>query len=232
MLVIRAICFDLDNTLWDVEPVIVRAEAAARAWLCEHYPEIPARYSLDEMRAARMELMRREPQNSHDLTYVRTESLARQAEAVGYPRAIARDAFAVFHAARNQIELYPDVLPALASLKPHFRLATLTNGNADLAQIGLQHHFVAVLTAGAIGFAKPDTRAYRLAAQHLEVDPTEVLFVGDDPLADVHGARQAGMRTAWINRKASQWPAELTPADIEVRDLTELTTQLRYSLKT
>ncbi len=49
---VRAICFDLDNTLWDVEPVLARAERILSDWLEGRYPKIPAlfpRYRLIEI---------------------------------------------------------------------------------------------------------------------------------------------------------------------------------------
>src|SRR6185437_194075 len=57
---LRAIAFDLDNTLWDVGPVIVRAEQCLHDWLRQHCPRIAARVSIDEMRAARELLSRNE----------------------------------------------------------------------------------------------------------------------------------------------------------------------------
>ena len=53
--VIRAICFDLDNTLWEIEPVLVRAERILADWLGRRYPRIGERFTPSgvlEMRAA------------------------------------------------------------------------------------------------------------------------------------------------------------------------------------
>jgi putative hydrolase of the HAD superfamily len=216
---IRAICFDLDNTFWDVYPVIARAEAQLQAWLEEHYPAIPARYSLDEMRAHRQALMLTYPDRAHDFNYIRTESLAQQAESVGYSRALAEPGFEVFYRARNQVELFGDVEPAVRKLRLRYTLATLSNGNADLERIGIDSWFVLTASARGIGSAKPDARAFRHVSDALRLDPAEVLYVGDDPHLDVAGARNAGMCAAWINRVGTAWPDELAPPDIAVADL-------------
>jgi 2-haloalkanoic acid dehalogenase type II len=223
---VRAICFDLDNTLWEVEPVLLRAEGILADWLRNRYPRITERFSADEMLAMRAALLRAEPHRAHDLTYLRRETLARLAIAVGYDRDIAHEAFATWHAARNQCEPYRDVLPALEQLKPRFRLATLTNGNADLARIGLAPHFEITLSAGALGFAKPDPRAYAALADALTLRPAEVLFVGDEPHADVIGPRAAGMHTVWVNRSGATWPDAVPAADASVDDLAGLVTLL------
>ena len=93
---VRAIAFDLDNTLWDVEPVLIRAEQRLIAWMREHCPRIPERVSIEEMRATREQLVREEPDKAHDLTYVRTAALARHARACGYGEELAARAFEIF----------------------------------------------------------------------------------------------------------------------------------------
>jgi FMN hydrolase / 5-amino-6-(5-phospho-D-ribitylamino)uracil phosphatase len=53
-----------------------------------------------------------------------------------------------------------------------------------------------------------------------------VLYVGDDPWLDVSAARDAGLKSAWINRERASWPANLAPADLEVSDCAELAQRL------
>ena len=223
---VRAICFDLDNTLWAIEPVLERAERILADWMRARYPRIPQRYTPADIRAARAALMQELPQRAHDLTYLSLENLARLAESVGYERDVAQHAFAVWHAARNQCEPFADVLPALEDLKASYRLATLSNGNANLAAIGIAHHFEVSLHAAELGCAKPDPRAYSALAHSLTLEPAEILFVGDEPHADVAGPRSAGMQTVWVNRGGLAWPAELPAADHVIADLRELVTLL------
>jgi FMN hydrolase / 5-amino-6-(5-phospho-D-ribitylamino)uracil phosphatase len=219
---VRAICFDLDNTLWDVEPVLLRAERILADWLHRRYPKIPQRFSPAETLALRAALLREQPGMGHDFTFLRRETLARIAAAAGYDRAIAHEAFAVWHAARNEVAPFAEVIPALERLKARYRLATLTNGNADLQAIGLAHHFEVTLHAAALGCAKPDARTYRALADALTLKPAEILFVGDEPHADVVGPRTAGMQTVWVNRAGVVWPDALPAADADIAGLDEL----------
>jgi 2-haloalkanoic acid dehalogenase type II len=226
---VRAICFDLDNTLWQIEPVLLRAERILADWLRVRYPDIVQRFPPEEMLVIRTALLRDEPHQAHDLTYLRRETLVRVARAVGYDAAVARSighqAFDVWHAARNEVTPYEEVLPSLDRLKRRFRLATLTNGNADLGRIGLAHHFEVNLSAGALGYAKPDARAYAAVAEALTLKPAEILFVGDEPHADVLGPRAVGMQTVWVNRVEAAWPDALPAADhsiIHIGELVEL----------
>jgi 2-haloalkanoic acid dehalogenase type II len=219
---IRAICFDLDNTLWEIEPVLMRAERILADWLEARYPRIPERFSREQMLAAREALLRDEPHQAYDLSYLRRETIARLAAEVGYERDMAHEAFALWHSARNQLQPYTEVVPALESLKGRFRLATLSNGNADLSAIGLAHHFEVSLNASALGCAKPDPRAYAGIASSLTLQPAEILFVGDEPNADVVGPRAAGMQTVWVNRGGVVWPEALPAPDACIVDLTGL----------
>lgn len=216
---IRAICFDLDNTLWEIEPVLQRAEAILTDWLRGRYPRLAEAYSAGAMQVMREAVLAEAPDQAHDLTYLRREALARMAVAVGYDREIAHEAFAAWHAARNQCVPFDDVRPALDRLQCRYRLATLSNGNADLHCIGLARHFEITLHAASLGCAKPDARAYKALADALTLEPAQIVFVGDDPHADVIGPRAAGMKTVWMNRKALQWPAQLPAADAIVADL-------------
>ena len=222
---IRAIAFDLDNTLWDVEPVLERAEQCLAAWLQEHCPRLAL--SREQMRAAREQLARREPHNAHDLSYLRVATLTAHAREHGYDERVALDAFEVFLAARNVVEIFPDVAPALARLRLRYALASLSNGNADLARIGLEHVFNVSLNARQIGAAKPHPRCFERLARELALDPGAIAYVGDDPQLDVAAARDAGLRTVWMNRRAHAWPQELPPADLTVRDCAQLAAALR-----
>jgi len=223
---VSAICFDLDNTLWDIEPVLMRAERILADWLERRYPRIPERFSASDIAEMRASLLREQPQQAHDLSYLRRETIARLAVAAGYERDMAHEAFALWHAARNQLEPYADVIPALEKLGRRFRLATLSNGNADLSVIGLAHHFEVTLNAGALGCAKPDVRAYERLAESLTLQPAEILFVGDEPHADVVGPRAAGMQTVWVNRGGVVWPDALPAADACISGLDGLVTLL------
>ena len=219
---LRAVAFDLDNTLWDVGPVIVRAEQRLHAWLCEHCPRITERISIEEMRAARERLARSEPHNAHDFTYLRLTTLAAHARECGYEEEIAARAFEVFFAARNELQPYTDVRPALERLRTRYELASLSNGNADLRLIGLARLFSVSLNARQIGVAKPHLYCFEKLTHELRLEPRNILYVGDDPFLDIEAARAAGLRTAWMNRVHAPWPGTLEPADLDVADCAQL----------
>jgi putative hydrolase of the HAD superfamily len=219
---IRAVSLDLDDTLWDVLPVLRRAEARLAEWLDRHYPRLGTEYGLERFRTLRVELAQRHPDQAHDMTWLRTESLRRAALEVGYPESCAQEAFEVFHAARNEIDPYPDVRPALGRIAAVVPIYALSNGNACVRRVGLGEFFRDAVAPHHAGAAKPDPRIFRHLLELAAVAPHEVLHVGDDPYTDVQGARDAGLPTVWMNRTGTPWAEPIAPADHEVRTMMEL----------
>lgn len=219
---VRAIIFDLDDTLWEVGPVIVRAEHAMVAFLAERYPRVLERHTLDSMRDVRARMALAHPSMRHDFTWLRLESLRHHAREAGYAEAMAQEAFEVFYRARNEVTLFDDVLPALERLHVRFRLFAISNGNADLAAIGLGRYFEGALAAREAGVLKPDPRIFALLLERAGLGTAQVVHVGDDAVADVEGARRAGVRPVWLNRRGVDWPNAASPPPLTVRSLAEL----------
>jgi putative hydrolase of the HAD superfamily len=222
MTAIRALTFDLDDTLWDVWPVIERAEARLHAWLAEHHPRMVEIYRPSELRALCREIAGRHPHLDHNKTALRIHALRLAAQRAGCDPALAEPAFAVFHAARQEVEFYHDVLPVLERLSRRYTLGALSNGNADVHLVGLGHVFDFHLAAADVGVAKPAAPMFERACRLLGMAPAEIVHVGDDPQTDIWGAAQVGMRTVWVNRGGRQWPQNVPRADAEIRDLSEL----------
>lgn len=226
---IRAVSLDLDDTLWPIAPIVQRAERRLHDWLLQHCPPVAAAYPIDGMRALRERIAEENPHLAHDYTAQRKLSLTAALQPHGYGGDTIEAAFDAFYAARNEVELYADALPALQRLAARLPLISLSNGNADLGRIGLRHLFTDCVSAREFGMAKPAPEIFHEACRRLGLAPGEVLHVGDDPLLDVHGARSAGLPTAWLNREGAAW-AQPQRADVEFRDLTELADWLELRL--
>jgi putative hydrolase of the HAD superfamily len=217
---ILALTLDLDDTLWPVLPALERADRELDAWLREHHPEVARAWPIPAMRELRARIAAERPDLAHDFTAQRHLTMRRAFAACGIDEAPLQALWKVYFDARNSVEPYPDALPALERLAARRPLASLTNGNADLERIGLRAHFAHHVCARDAGVAKPDPRIFLAAAGRLGVAPGEILHVGDDPALDVAGARDAGLRTAWINRAGAPWPEALgQPPDLDLRDL-------------
>ena len=178
-------------------------------FLAQRYPRIVASLTVEAMREAREQTAARYPQMKHDFTFLRKQTLREHADEFGYAQCMVEEAFDVFIQARNRVELYEDVLPALETLKERYRLFTASNGNADLTQIGLAHYFERSVAARDVGALKPDPAIFHKAIEGTGLAPEEVVYVGDDPLLDVVGSRSAGMHPVWMDRAGEPWPADI-----------------------
>jgi HAD superfamily hydrolase (TIGR01509 family) len=214
--------FDLDDTLWPVSPVIAAAESELLSWLRARYPLTLSGHGIESMRALRAAVADRYPERGHDLTFLRHRALKDLFAAAGHAESLADDAFEVFFAARNRVEFYDDVRPSLLRLRSRYRLFALSNGNADLERCGIADLFAGHVTARAAGAAKPDARIFAALLELAGVEARQVLHVGDDPLADVVGATQAGMQAVWLNRDAREWPRGLAPPPRTIATLAEI----------
>ena len=214
--------FDLDDTLWPVEPLLLAAESEMQAWIMERHPEIMRGHDRESLRLLRAALAARFPQHAHDMTFLRRRMLKELFAAAGKPGGAADEAFEVFYAARNRVTLYAEVKAALERLSARYRLFALSNGNADLARCGISQWFDGHVTAISAGAAKPDIRIFSRLIEEAGVQAHQILHVGDDPRLDVVGAMQAGLQAAWVNRNGQAWPAQLPPPPRTIMSLAEI----------
>jgi HAD superfamily hydrolase (TIGR01549 family) len=223
MFPVRAITLDLDDTLWPFAPIGARVETVLHEWLAANCPRTAARFPIAAMRELRDRLNAQHPHLVHDFSTMRRMTLEQAMHEAGDDPAVhVEPAFEAFFAERNRVEFYPDTLPALARLAAHVPLAALSNGNADLARIGVDRHFSFQLGAREHGAPKPSASIFLAACERLGIEPAHVLHVGDDIGMDVLGAAQAGLRTCWLNRDGYDWPhADVVP-DLHMTSLTAL----------
>lgn len=210
---IKAVIFDLDDTLWPIVPVIVRAESILFDWLRMHAPKVAQQYSIEEMRKRRLALLAENPHFAIDLHALRRAALCEVFASCGEDAAKADHAMKVFSDARNTVTPFDDVHPILTRLKGRVALGSISNGVADLGTIGMAHYFQASVAAHSFGRAKPDPAIFHAACDALGVIPAEAVYIGDDPVLDVEGAQQAGLRAVWMNRSMLQ-PRRILPDHI------------------
>jgi putative hydrolase of the HAD superfamily len=120
----------------------------------------------------------------------------------------------------------------LRELKKKFRLALITNGAPDIQGTkidgsNLASFFETIIISGEHGFGKPDRRIFQLALERLGVEAHEAVMIGDSLNRDIAGARDAGIRTIWINRYNRTLTDSHPVPDIRLTDLRDLPGLLR-----
>ncbi|MFT6680620.1 HAD family hydrolase [Haliea sp.] len=223
---IRVITFDLDNTLWDVEPALLRAEQAQREWLLEHRPGSIEQHDHDSLWEFKKRVWKQHPELAHHVSQMRVRMLFELQRAAGYSEADsdagAREAFAAFLQERHKVELYAEALEVLQRLAGDYRLGALTNGNADIYKTDAAEYFDFAFLAEDVGASKPAADMFHAALARTGAAAGEIVHVGDNPEHDILGAKQVGLRTVWVNLAGAPWEPADYRADAEVTALRDL----------
>jgi len=225
---IRAVLFDLDNTLFD-HPASARAGVEAflhhlgtersdqltRWWFeieeADYYRFLTKELSFQEQRRERLR---------HFLPLA----------GVSVPQTNTRldELFATY--LQNYEEAwtaFPDAAPALQSLRDMgMPVGVITNGNHDqqtskIKRIGLEPLLDRIFSSELTNHAKPAQEAFMQPCRIMQVSPAETLYIGDNYRVDIEGARKAGLQAIHLDREGIRRPgtiqslAELPPLLIE-----------------
>src|SRR5690606_25891778 len=157
---IQLLTFDLDNTLWETEPVVAAAEQTLLEWLDRHAPRFTRQFDAQARRALRGEVLAVNPELRHRVTALRIAVLEHGLRKAGYSPEqageLALAGFEVFLEARHALTFFPHCEPLLEELARHYQLATISNGNADVRRLGLEKYFRVIVSADEVGLSKPD----------------------------------------------------------------------------
>ena len=221
---IKAIAFDMDGTLWDFDAAMRRALGKTLLELQRFEPEAAATLDVDRVVAIRERVENKLRGVVSDLNEIRLGSFKQVLREIGRPDdALASrlcDVYLTHQSAGKK--LFDDVLPTLDALKHRYTLGLVSNGNSYAEHFGLE---------GLIGFAvyaqdhggvqKPDPALFHIALNEAGCSARELVHVGDSLEIDVAGARNAGVKSVWLNRNGSGARPDITP-DAEIASLREL----------
>lgn len=198
---ISALTFDLDDTLYDNRPVILRTEQESLAFVQNYHPALKGLQNADFQRM-RQALRDQDPEIYHDVTEWRRRAVEHTmldaGLSAGEAAAGALAAMENFAVWRSRIDVPEQTHETLRQLARKWPLVAITNGNAQPELCGLDGYFEFVLRAGPDGRSKPFEDMYHLAASRLNLPLDEILHVGDDLTTDVAGAIRCGMQACWI----------------------------------
>jgi len=205
----RLITFDLDDTLWDVRPALQAAERAQWSVLTSRFPTLKLDTTpREELDAVRRTVLTERPELAHQISLFRERFietlLQRNGVSAMEAAAVASEAFAAFLSQRHTVTLFDNALTVLTTLKRHYQIGAITNGNADVRQTPLGHCFDYAWRAEEFGISKPDPALFHRAFSEAGVTATEVIHVGDCHENDVKGAVSAGATAIWFNPEGDQ----------------------------
>lgn len=117
---------------------------------------------------------------------------------------------------------------AVRRMSQHYRMALLSNfddsetGREIVADSGVAHLFEVILISADVAMRKPNPAIFRHLLAAMNLEPREMLFVGDTPMEDVLGAQRAGIPIAWLSHGRTELPPEVRKPDIVVQTLADL----------
>jgi putative hydrolase of the HAD superfamily len=213
---LSAVCFDLDDTLYDYEEY---AEAGLRAGAdrlesrtgCRFHEELVTMYFEEGITEGTFDRLL----DRHDL-----------------PAHLGGELVEAYHSATTPLSPYADTEPVLSELSESVQLGLLTDGrggHAKLRRLGIEKYFDAVLVSPTIGYSKRERAVFDAILSDLWVSPEDAVYVGDDPRFDVRIPNEMGMTTVRIRRgrHADREPeTENAVPDLEIDSLAELSAGL------
>ncbi|MDP2562006.1 HAD-IA family hydrolase [Psychrobium sp. 1_MG-2023] len=197
-----AIGFDLDDTLYDNQPVLAHAEQQLQQYLLQQFPKTK-KLTLNDWLQLRLTAVVHQPSLAHDISLSRRVSIEQGLLSLGYSvdEAVmgSQRALSVFLQWRNKITITPNTLNTLTELGRQFRLFVISNGNADIHKLGLGHLFEFALHPNQHCPMKPAQCLFTQAQQRLALPQQSILYIGDHPISDIVGANNAGWQSGWYN---------------------------------
>ena len=206
---VEAMTFDLDDTLYNNEPIIRRAEQALQAHIAEYHQQAAKLTSLDWLQLKRAAIAK-DARLASDMGQLRrvvlsaalSDTPANQLSIVLTEdtalRAAVDSCFNCFYDARSDFALASNVHHTLDKLSQHLPLVGITNGNVNAEKIGIDGYFETILHASTTRPMKPARDMFDEAAARLQIAPKHILHVGDNIIKDVQGAINAGYQAAWF----------------------------------
>ena len=210
---IRAVLFDLDDTLFDhrgcARDALTAVQQAQSCFQSMSFTTLERAHAefLEELHA---EVMRgRVP-----LDVARIERFRRLLESAGVrdDGEISRELASLYRESyRNRRRAVTGAAALMSALKFHVKIGIVSNNVLDEQQekllvCGLDHFVDALVVSGEVGVSKPDPMIFHTAMNRLGVTAQEAVMVGDSWIADIEGARAAGIRAIWFNPAGAPLP--------------------------
>ena len=234
---VEAMTFDLDDTLYNNDPIIRRAEEALQAHIAEHH-KLASALSANDWLALKRAAIKKDRRLASDMGQLRRvvltaalsnttpEKLTTDLTSNGELSDAVEACFNCFYDARSNFELTDEVHEALKAVSSKLPLIGITNGNVNAEKIGIDSYFETILHASTSRPMKPARDMFDEAAALLHIAPKHILHVGDNIIKDVQGAINAGYQAAWFacNRpmNLANEPVSVLP-HVALDNLNELT---------
>lgn len=221
---IRGVVFDLDHTLFDRYATL---EKVLPTFYHQYRSKIPSEMSVDAF-IDRFILAEKR------YIYFGWRKLIQACVEDGILTSVAEDEFGeiihfILHSCWTMDAVpYTFTAPTLLKLREMgYKIGIITNGSHDVQSrkielLGLEEYTDEIIISGDIGVHKPNAEPFLLMSQQLEIPPQELMYVGDNPVNDVSGSRNAGYIPVWVKTTGHWCFDEVPRAEYEVETVEEM----------
>jgi HAD superfamily hydrolase (TIGR01509 family) len=206
---IRAILFDFDGTLYDRDAAIVRIAELQFETFRDHLSHLTQSVFVERLVALDNHGHGR-PMGFHQ----------RLGAALGFSEHVADKLEEYFRSSYPRVcEVNEDTLTTLRTLRSlGIKLGIITNGpsvwqHRKIEAAGISPLFDAIVISGNEGVEKPDPRIFALALERCGATAAESMFIGDHPVADIGGAKAAGLVPVWKRKEYWEVPEDVARID-------------------
>ena len=233
---VKAVSFDLDDTLYSNKPIMQAIEQKMIAY----FARLPALKKAEINQQSifdtkfwsqfRRQAILKQPDLAHDVVRVRLVTYHLGFLSLGLVNDVAQQqaqaALDHFISLRSDFTIPKESEELLANLSQKYPLIAISNGNVDTKTLGISQYFQHIYhagwqTDGRLLKQKPVTDMFMLACSHLALQPSQILHVGDCGRADIEGALRAGCQAAWLSCYDVGKPITVLP-HVELNNIVQL----------
>ena len=211
----KAVIFDLDNTLYNVEQYNCSAFKVIAEYLSK-------KYDLSEQEIyKRLVNLWSEKTSMYSHLFDELLDLFNLGNEVG-------NVIKIFNNYAGALKPYPDVIPTLKKLKKRGdKIGIITDGDVErqkrkLKLLGLEGFFDVIVFTKGLGNPKPSEIPFQEAINKLHINPQKSFYVGDNPLIDFEGAKKIEMGTLRVLKGEFRNIPQNKHIDYEIKEIKEL----------
>ena len=204
----KAVCFDLDGTICD----LWEAEGNARNTLITKLAEASGtdKDKIEEIYDSTWAEIKTRYMSwagdGLDEVDIREKHMNRVFNALGQESGARELAELHCRETMDGIIIYPDAISVIESMGEKYRLCMITNGppvwqREKIEKLDISKYFEEIIVSGELGHHKPSPRIFNEMTKRMNVEPSEIIYIGNDYRKDIMGADAAGWKTAWVNRQ-------------------------------
>ncbi|MBA7627985.1 Phosphoglycolate phosphatase [subsurface metagenome] len=228
---VKAIFFDLDNTLYDYNFSSDYSKNKVFSYLLNRYPHLKQDDILSSYEKIIQDAVEEETKGLYG-AWDRQKRFSRLLLSLGLKDdGLSKKLVTIFAEARAESSKpYPETQDVLSKLKEKYVLGVITNGPSvyqreEISLLKLEAYFSHILISEEIGFRKPEKEIFQIAIKKAGCRPEEAVMVGDNLGEDIEAAKNLGMKTVLFDSKNRFTKEDLAPEerpDYLIRRLTEL----------